>query len=68
MGKKKREAQSETGEMVAAAVTLMEAIKGTDPEALAVAREAYDAILERYSAGTAAMLALLPDHDARPNS
>lgn len=68
MGKKKREEQTETSELVAAAVALIEAIKGANPEALAVAREAYDAILKRYSAGTEAMLSLLPDHDARPNS
>lgn len=68
MGKKKREAKSETSELVTAAVTLMDAIKGADPEAVAVSREAYEAILKQYSAGTEAMLSLLPDHDARPNS
>lgn len=67
MGKKKRDSKSETSNLVAAAVMLIDTMKGADPDTLAVAREAYDAILKRYSAGTEAMLSLLPDHDARPN-
>lgn len=59
---------SETSELIAAAVALIEATKGGNPEAVAVARETYDAVLDRYSLRTEAMRWAMSDSDAPPSS
>lgn len=60
---KKRKPESEASELVRAATELMDAMKGAGPDAIEVAKEAYEAVLARYSAGTEAMRKLLADQD-----
>ena len=65
---KKEKLTSETSELISAAVALIEATKGGNPEAVAVARETYDAVLDRYSLRTEAMRWAMSDNDAPSDS
>ncbi|MCE0510602.1 hypothetical protein LVJ59_16255 [Microbacterium sp. KKR3/1] len=67
MGKKGKP-KSETSELVTAATELIAAMKGASPEELAIAKETYDAVLDRYSLRTEAMRQALTDQDATAGS
>ena len=67
MGKKGK-SKSETSELVTAATELIAAMKGGSCEVRAVAKETYEAVLDRYSLRTEVMRQAIGDQDAPPKS